>query len=555
MVSLPHLFCPFFVGAESNDIVINEIMYNPAGTDTGLEWIELYNRGAELVDLTGWDLYPDGIGYYTFGSFSLAPGKFVVIHLRLDGIDTATDLYQGTSPQSNMGNTKGSVALFNSTSHSSDTIVDFVQYGAGGETWQSAATKAGIWTENDFIITAIEGNSIGLKVDGQDSNSSSDWQEFSYLEEPSEEKLETPEQPMTAPLAGVENNPPQAQVGEDKIALVGQVIEFDGSLSSDPDNDPLTFVWNFGHGRTAEGVKATSTYQYAGEYIVTLKASDGSLEDIDQISVTIYLTKILVSEFLANPVGKDEEGEWIEIYNPSDFWVDLSEWQLDDTEAGSKPFIIPANTFLPPKNYLVFSRQITKIALNNDQDEVRILFPNGEISDTVQYQENKEGLAGARKGAKIFWTEVLTPGSANFIYLSSEKISQKESFLPSVDQPIVESSETRPRISLLGDLLPLGAKLPNLVVRPSLADFDDLSLLGQIAQAAIIPSEIKDLLTSPAQFSAGQSSQLTAGLSDKLSQKTLSSPFKPLVILLISIILSSFLFALSLVSWRKRLSR
>ncbi|GDX80460.1 hypothetical protein LBMAG42_22710 [Deltaproteobacteria bacterium] len=36
------------------DIRLNELLSNPAGSDDGLEWIELYNRGTAPVDVSGW---------------------------------------------------------------------------------------------------------------------------------------------------------------------------------------------------------------------------------------------------------------------------------------------------------------------------------------------------------------------------------------------------------------------------------------------------------------------------------------------------------------------
>jgi Tfp pilus assembly protein PilE len=38
-------------------VVINEIMYNPTGTDTTKEWVEVYNSGATAVDLAGWTIW------------------------------------------------------------------------------------------------------------------------------------------------------------------------------------------------------------------------------------------------------------------------------------------------------------------------------------------------------------------------------------------------------------------------------------------------------------------------------------------------------------------
>ena len=40
-------------GADAQ-VRINEILPNPLGTDTGTEWVEIYNAGPGPVDLTGW---------------------------------------------------------------------------------------------------------------------------------------------------------------------------------------------------------------------------------------------------------------------------------------------------------------------------------------------------------------------------------------------------------------------------------------------------------------------------------------------------------------------
>ena len=38
----------------THQVVVNEVMVNPYGDDTGQEWIELYNPGNEPVNLNGW---------------------------------------------------------------------------------------------------------------------------------------------------------------------------------------------------------------------------------------------------------------------------------------------------------------------------------------------------------------------------------------------------------------------------------------------------------------------------------------------------------------------
>lgn len=155
------------------NVKINEVLYDPSGTDTGLEWIELVNSGEYDVYIGGWDLDPAQVGYYTIPDSSgtwngtLDAGSFVVIHINASGTDTATDLYH-SGVSGNMGNTSASVQLYSSTSHTSDTIIDFMEYGAGGKTGEGTAVTAGIWRTGYYTLDVAEAHSIGLYVDGSD---------------------------------------------------------------------------------------------------------------------------------------------------------------------------------------------------------------------------------------------------------------------------------------------------------------------------------------------------------------------------------------------------
>ncbi len=62
---------------------------------------------------------------------------------------------------------------------------------------------------------------------------------------------------------------------------------FDGSGSSDPDGDALTYDWTFGDGSSASGATASHTYAAGGSYTTTLTVSDGSLNDSQSQSVTV----------------------------------------------------------------------------------------------------------------------------------------------------------------------------------------------------------------------------------------------------------------------------
>jgi len=70
------------------------------------------------------------------------------------------------------------------------------------------------------------------------------------------------------------NHPPTAVVGGPYTGIEGSAVAFDGSGSSDPDGDALTYAWTFGDGTTGSGVKPTHTYADNGAYTVTLTVTD-----------------------------------------------------------------------------------------------------------------------------------------------------------------------------------------------------------------------------------------------------------------------------------------
>jgi DNA/RNA endonuclease G (NUC1) len=67
---------------------------------------------------------------------------------------------------------------------------------------------------------------------------------------------------------------PVANAGGSYTVLEGSSLVLDGSKSSDPDGDALTYAWDFGDGSTGTGVNPTHVYADNGMYTVTLTVSD-----------------------------------------------------------------------------------------------------------------------------------------------------------------------------------------------------------------------------------------------------------------------------------------
>ena len=114
---------------------------------------------------------------------------------------------------------------------------------------------------------------------------------------------------------------------------------------------------------------------------------------------------ILINEYM--PAPRSGQTEYIELYNANDAAVDISGWQLDDIEGGTRPYTIPAGTTIPPHGFLLFQRNF---GLNNTGDQVRLLGPDGSLQDSHSYDHARQGGAWSRMGdGAAAWTEKYPP--------------------------------------------------------------------------------------------------------------------------------------------------
>lgn len=88
------------------------------------------------------------------------------------------------------------------------------------------------------------------------------------------------------------NDLPVANAGLDRSAYVGQIVNFDGSGSYDPNGSIVSYSWDFdvsdGIQEDAVGVTATTTYSATGNYTVTLTVTDnGGASGTDTAVITV----------------------------------------------------------------------------------------------------------------------------------------------------------------------------------------------------------------------------------------------------------------------------
>jgi len=127
------------------------------------------------------------------------------------------------------------------------------------------------------------------------------------------------------------------------------------------------------------------------------------------------ISQIKISEFIPNPAGSDTT-EFVELFNSASEEIDLSGIKLDDEEGGSRAYTFPNGTVIQSEEYFVVGRQDSKLALNNTNDSVRLLYPDGTILQEVFYDDVLEGASYALGSDDIWnWTGAITPGEKNII--------------------------------------------------------------------------------------------------------------------------------------------
>ncbi len=89
---------------------------------------------------------------------------------------------------------------------------------------------------------------------------------------------------------GDPNEPPVARVSASPLSGEAPLeVFFDATASSDPDDDELSYAWNFGDGHDGTGATISHSYEQPGMYRATLSVEDG-WGGVASASVTIEVT-------------------------------------------------------------------------------------------------------------------------------------------------------------------------------------------------------------------------------------------------------------------------
>jgi endonuclease YncB( thermonuclease family) len=172
--------------------------------------------------------------------------------------------------------------------------------------------------------------------------------------------------------------------------------------------------------------------------------SSASAKQTSRCSPTAF-DGISIARFEPNPEG-DDATEWIELASARSETSALCGWVIDDDDAGSTPFGLDGLT-IAANGRLILDRTLTKIALNNNGDSVRLFGPGNDLQDLATYDDAPSGAIFVRQ----------TDGQFTFnATQSSSSSSTKKGGSSSNSNQKIEGSTALPLPALI-----LSAALPN----------------------------------------------------------------------------------------------
>lgn len=356
------LFLFFLATPVFADVYINEIMYDLDGTDSGREWVEVYNDGSDSVDLSTWKLFENGSkhGLIPLGAGTLSGGSYAIIADNANTFKTDWPSFSGLLFDSafSLSNTGESLALVNTNGDVVGNISYTSDMGASGD-GNSLQYNGGSWISG----TPTPGGKNVEQASTPDSETSTS---SSTVSGGSSGKVTSVSKDRNILSLDIVPNKKQVIAG-DRIQFFGEAFAGDMRFPAE-----AKYSWNFGDGTTGAGQTVSHTYYYTGAYSVSLEASSvlGTVHEALAISV---VTEPLILSLVDSSIGTT-----LKITNNASTDVDISMWSVQDA---TSTFAIPNRTHILAKSSVFFDKRILGFSPTQNSE---ILFPDGTVAVSLE---------------------------------------------------------------------------------------------------------------------------------------------------------------------------
>lgn len=341
---------PRLAWAANTDIIINEIAAYPT---SGQEWVEIFNKGADVVDLKNWKFWENDTNHSLTPfcketppcATTVAAGAYAVIVQDPQKFLAANTTFAGQvfdSSWTSLNETGEDIGL----KDAKGIFVEHFTYVPAPK--NSLERRSVFWA--DYTKTNWQEHLAGNTVGKINSN-------FSDCSEASQCTATLPQPDIPEPVAKT------SPAATSNIATT--------------QSDDCT---------------ATNSCATATDTLAALPSP------------------IILNELYPYPRAKDEIEEFIEIKNRSNEPVNLVVWKLADSKTS-----ITLGGELPANGLWALPHSFTGITLGNTTAEkVRLLTPAGAVADEVNYPKAEAGLSYGRDDTGAWsWSAIVTKGAPN----------------------------------------------------------------------------------------------------------------------------------------------
>lgn len=407
-------------GGVPAQVILTEVMFDPAGPEASDEFVEIYNPGSEPVDLSGWQI-GDGVGYdflteVAGNGFILHPQQYAVI-LDLNYFLDSSSTYNALIPPEALiltidGTTLGSGGLSNSTA---ETIT---------------LVNAALDTVQRYLYSI--GNTPGYsdeKIELLEDNSPANWGDSrrlhgtpgsrNTLTRPAFDLAITRFELLNTTLLAGGNAPFEVVLKNLGRVVIGDFrweTFYDWNHNQWPDEDEIQDITLY-----SAFLQPDDSLEIADEFrnipfgevpfgVAVRFDNDGDSSNNVMVKSALVDNPagvgLVINEIMFEP--RTGLAEWVELYNRSSAAVNLRFIYFAD--ARDTISISAGDDFLPPGEYIVLGRDPAIAgqypvapeqlrvrsgfpALNNDFDDLRLLGPTFITYDRVNYARDWYGRA------------------------------------------------------------------------------------------------------------------------------------------------------------------
>lgn len=381
-------------GVPPQSIVINEIMFTPQGGEP--EWVELYNRSEETINLKNW-IIRDVITTPATASINdeliIQPGDYVILTRDSSILHyhrfIPSQVYKLNLPVLN--NDVDGVVIKDQRELTIDSVLYNSQWGG----------------TNGYSLERIFVDAL--------SNQPSNWSSSFDIEQSTPGRINsiTPKQ-FDLRVSGLRFEPRFPVPGDDVLIIAD--IKNSGSLSADIfsvefyiDTDSNNVVdlllssADFSDLNPGDSISVTSGVPISNLQSKTL-AAVRVVYISDEDTLNNYFEKsvepgeaekiIVINEVMYYPDGG--EPEWIEFVNASDMIINITNWSVGDVlTTPTKNLITSEEIFIGPGEYFIVSRDSSIFNYHPELD-VKIFYTNfgtlGNTSDGVVIYDYRDGI-------------------------------------------------------------------------------------------------------------------------------------------------------------------